>query len=228
MSFELTILMPCLNEARTVGICIEEAKDFLRKNGIYGEILVVDNGSTDGSSRIAQSHGARVVSCPEIGYGNAIRFGFLEAKGQYIIMGDCDLSYAFSGLKEMYTLLKNGNDIVIGNRFADGPPMADAMPFSHRLGVPILSWIGRIRFRCDIRDFHCGLRGVRRSSLEALHLQTSGMECATEMIAKACAAGLTIAQTPVQLQPDGRGRKYNLRTFRDGCRHLWFMIKGVK
>ena len=223
-SLELTILMPCLNEAATVGACIDEAATFLKNRRISGEILISDNGSMDGSLEIVRRRGARVVVCHEKGYGNALRLGLEQAQGKYIIMGDCDQSYSFLEIEKMYHLLKSGSDMVIGNRFADGAPTADAMPFSHRLGVPILSWLARKRFRCDIKDFHCGLRGVCKSSLEYLDFQTTGMEFATEMIAKASMAGMKIAQTPVRLRPDGRGRKSNLRTVRDGFRHLWVIF----
>lgn len=216
---ELTILMPCLNEEKTIQPCIEQAQRFLLENGYDGEILICDNGSTDASVPLAEKAGARVVHCPQKGYGNALRCGIGHAWGEYVIFGDCDLSYDFYHLDEMYRKLKSGCDMVIGDRFAN-PPEPAAMSLSHRIGIPILSWLGRIRYRCNVRDFHCGLRGFRRAAVETLDLKTGGMEFATEIIGKASLAGLSIGQVPIVLHPDGRGGKPHLRTVRDGLRHL--------
>lgn len=225
---ELTMLMPCLNEEKTIGACIREAKSCLDELGCSGEILVSDNGSRDRSADIAKSLGARVVSCKEKGYGNALRCGIRQARGTYIIMADCDMSYDFGAAGPFYEKLRQGCDLVIGNRFAS-PPKKEAMPFSHRyIGVPFLSWVGRVRYRCDVKDFHCGLRGIRKASMEQLNLQAEGMEFATEMIGKAAAAGLRIGQVPVILRPDGRDGRPHLRTIRDGMRHLIFLLRPLK
>ncbi|MDO4546154.1 MAG: glycosyltransferase family 2 protein [Bacillota bacterium] len=225
-TLQLTILMPCLNEEKTIGACIDEAAAYLSAAGCTGEILISDNGSSDRSASIARNHGACVITCPQKGYGNALRYGLREAKGTFVIFGDCDLSYDFLHLEEMHRLLKDGCDLVIGDRFAT-PPVATAMPFSHRWGVPLLSFLGRMRYGCHVKDFHCGLRGCRKSSMERLDLKAPGMEFATEIIAKASAAGLKIGQTPIILHPDGREGKPHLRTFRDGFRHLKFMMRPL-
>lgn len=222
---ELTILMPCLNEERTIAACIREAQGYLTRRHCSGEVLIADNGSTDRSAAIAESLGARVVHCPAKGYGNALRCGLAAAEGAYIIMGDCDLSYDFSAIDQMHDLLRNGADVVIGDRFAERP-VDEAMPFSHRLGVPFLSWAARVKFGCTVNDFHCGLRGIRRQALQKLHFRCGGMEFATEFIAEATRAGLRIAETPVILRPDGRNGPSHLRTVRDGCRHLWYILRG--
>lgn len=222
---ELTILMPCLNEESTIADCIREAQGYLARRQLVGEVLICDNGSTDRSPVIAQDLGARVVHCPEKGYGNALRCGLAAADGEYIIMGDCDLSYDFSAIDEMHDCLRNGADVVIGDRFAQCPTR-EAMPFSHRLGVPFLSWAARLKFGCAVNDFHCGLRGIRREALQKLHFRCGGMEFATEFIAQAVRAGLHIAETPVILRPDGRNGPSHLRTVRDGCRHLWYIVRG--
>ncbi|NLD19544.1 MAG: glycosyltransferase family 2 protein [Clostridiales bacterium] len=224
---ELTILMPCLNEEKTLGSCIDEAMAYLDKAGCRGEVLIADNGSSDNSLSVARQHGARIAVCHEKGYGNALRFGLKKAYGRYVIFGDCDMSYDFFHIEEMHHRLKSGYDLVIGNRFAK-TPARDAMPFSHRLGVPFLSWAGRLRYHCHIKDFHCGLRGCRREALNALKLTAPGMEFATEIIGKACDSGLKITQVPVILRPDGRDGKPHLRTVRDGFRHLFFIIKPLK
>lgn len=217
---ELTILMPCLNEENTIVACIEQAATFLHTYGIDGEILVADNGSVDASVRIAGEAGARVVQCEEKGYGNALRYGISKAEGIYVIMADCDMSYHFLEAYPMYQLLKRGADMVIGDRFT-GNMEAGAMPFLHKyFGVPLLSFIGRKRYQTDIRDFHCGMRGVNKERFLSLECKCEGMEFATEMIGRAARDRQWLEQTPVKLYKDGRGHKSHLKTFRDGIRHL--------
>lgn len=221
---ELTVLMPCLNEARTVGTCVEAALRFLREAGLQGEVLVADNGSTDGSRELAAAAGARVVPVPERGYGAALMGGIAAARGRFVIMGDADDSYDFSSLQNFVAALRGGADLVMGNRFRGGIAEG-AMPFLHRyLGNPVLSFIGRLFFRTSIRDFHCGLRGFSRAAIQRLGLITPGMEFASEMVAKAALAGLRIEEVPTTLRPDGRGRPPHLRTWRDGWRHLRFLF----
>ncbi|MBP3684869.1 MAG: glycosyltransferase family 2 protein [Oscillospiraceae bacterium] len=221
----LTILMPCRNEAATVAISIREAAAFLEKSKIRGEILVVDNGSTDDSAAIAERCGARVITQPEKGYGNALRTGLSHSWGSFVILGDCDTTYDFLHLEEIYGLLSAGAyDMVIGNRFAGGMEKG-SMPLSHKWGVRFLSWLGRKRLHTDIYDFHCGLRGLSRAGLEKLDLKTSGMEFATEMIAQAVKAGLSVGQVPVRLRKCTLARKSKLRTLRDGLRHLVYIGK---
>lgn len=221
---ELTILLPCLNEEKTVAACITQAAAFFACNGLEGEVLVVDNGSNDASAEQARQAGARVVSCKEKGYGNALRQGITEAFGAYVIMGDCDCSYHFDNLMPFVEELRSGADMVIGNRFAL-PMEKGAMPFSHKMGVPFLSGLGRFRYGCRVKDFHCGLRAVRRESFLGLNCQAKGMEFATEMIGRASRKGQTIHQLPVRFYCDKRGRKSHLRTIRDGLRHIRVMLK---
>ena len=224
-SLELTILMPCLNEAATVAISIREALEFLKEHEIPGEVLLVDNGSTDGSSAIAENCGARVILQPRKGYGNALRTGMANSRGRIIILGDCDTTYDFLHLEELYEMLSSGQwDMVIGNRFAGGMEKG-SMPLSHKWGVRFLSWLGRKRLHTDIYDFHCGLRGLTRAAAETLELRTEGMEFATEMIAVAASAGLSVGQVPVVLRTCTQARKSKLRTLRDGLRHLVYIIR---
>ena len=221
---ELTILMPCLNEAETLDICIDKAWRYLKHNGIDGEVVVADNGSTDGSQRIARVHGARVVDVPARGYGAALGAGIRAAHGRYVIMGDSDDSYDFSDLGAFVGKLREGNDLVMGNRFKGGIEPG-AMPPLHRyLGNPILTGIGRLLFKSPCGDFHCGLRGFARDAILALGLQSPGMEFASEMVVKATLKGLTIAEVPTTLSPDGRSRPPHLRSWRDGWRHLRFLL----
>jgi glycosyltransferase involved in cell wall biosynthesis len=221
---ELTILMPCLNEAKTVEACTLAAGRFLARAGVIGEVLVADNGSTDGSAEIAAAAGARVVHVPTRGYGSALMAGIGAAKGRYIIMGDADCSYDFANLDAFAERLRVGADLVMGNRFKGGIAPG-AMPFLHRyLGNPVLSFVGRLFFRTPIGDFHCGLRGFSRESVLRLGLITSGMEFASELVAKAALAGMRIEEVPTTLRPDGRGRPSHLRTWRDGWRHLRFLL----
>lgn len=221
---ELTILMPCLNEARTLAICIGKAKTFLARTQTQGEVLVSDNGSTDGSREIARSLGARVVEVATRGYGAALLAGIHEAEGKYVIVGDSDDSYDFLALDGYLLELRQGSDLVMGNRFKGGISKG-AMPWLHRyLGNPVLSFVGRLFFRVRIGDFHCGLRGFSRAAILRLGLVTQGMEFASEMVAKAALAGYRIAEVPTTLKPDGRGRPAHLRTWRDGWRHLRFLL----
>jgi hypothetical protein len=216
--------MPCLNEAATVGSCVEAACGFLRRSGIDGEVLVADNGSSDDSRARAQAAGARVVEVAERGYGAALAAGIVAARGRFVIMGDADASYDFARLEEFVEKLRQGYPLVIGNRFAGGIRQG-AMPALHRyLGNPVLSFIGRLLFRTQVGDFHCGLRGFDRSAVGALNLRTPGMEFASELVVKASLAGWRIAQVPTTLHPDGRGRPPHLRSWRDGWRHLRFLL----
>lgn len=221
---ELTILMPCLNEARTVAACVQAARDFLARSGIEGEVLVADNGSTDGSRQLAEQAGARVIPVSQRGYGAALLGGIAAARGTYVIMGDADCSYDFGRLDAFVETLRGGADLVMGNRFQGGIEPG-AMPLLHRyLGNPVLSFVGRLFFRASIGDFHCGLRGFTRDAILRLGLVTPGMEFASEMVAKAALARLRIAEVPTTLRPDGRDRPPHLRTWRDGWRHLRFLL----
>jgi len=223
-ALELTILMPCLNEAETLAVCIGKARAFLDKAGISGEVLIADNGSTDGSQAIATAIGARVVPVVEKGYGAALLGGIAAAKGRFIIMGDADDSYDFSALEAFVARLRDGADLVMGNRFQGGIEPG-AMPPLHRyLGNPVLSFIGRLFFRIKTGDFHCGLRGFNAESIRKLDLQTTGMEFASEMVVRGALAGLRIEEVPTTLKPDGRSRPPHLRTWRDGWRHLKFLL----
>lgn len=216
--------MPCLNEARTLPTCIDQAKAFLAKSQVWGEILISDNGSTDGSREIAASLGARVLDVPIPGYGAALAAGIHAAKGKYVVMGDSDDSYDFSALTPFVEKLRGGAQLVMGNRFQGGIEPG-AMPKLHRyLGNPVLSFVGRLFFRVPIGDFHCGLRGFSRDAIVNLGLVTQGMEFASEMIAKSAIAGYRIEEVPTVLRPDGRGRPPHLNTWRDGWRHLRFLL----
>lgn len=221
---EITVLIPCLNEAKTIGKCVKDATLALESLRVQGEVLVADNGSTDGSPQLAEQAGARVVAVEEKGYGAALMGGISEAKGKFIIMGDGDDSYDFLKISAFVDHLRGGSELVIGNRFRGGIQKG-AMPRLHRyIGNPILSAIGRIFFQIPIGDFHCGIRAFEAQAIRGLHLQSSGMEFATEMIAKAAFANLKISEVPTTLKPDGRGRPPHLRTWRDGWRHLRFMM----
>lgn len=223
---ELTILMPCLNEERTVGICIEKAKAFLKENDIIGEILIADNGSYDDSKQISHKHFARVINVRKKGYGAAIRCGNIAARGKYVIVGDADDSYDFSNLMPFIEKLRMGYDLVIGDRFKGGIDK-DAMPFLHRyVGNPFLSWIGRWLYHTDIKDFHCGLRGYNLESIRNIQLRTSGMEFASEMIVQAVKHNLKITQVPIRFKKDGRNGASHLNTWSDGWRHLKYLIRN--
>jgi glycosyltransferase involved in cell wall biosynthesis len=221
---ELTILMPCLNEAETLATCIRKARDFLARAGVAGEVLIADNGSTDGSQAIAVMHGARVVAIAEKGYGSALIGGIRAARGRYVIMGDSDDSYDFSRLEPFVERLRQGFALVMGNRFKGGI-RPGAMPPLHRyLGNPVLTAVGRLFFRSPCGDFHCGLRGFDRQAILDLDLQAPGMEFASEMVVKATIHGLAITEVPTTLSPDGRSRPPHLRSWRDGWRHLRFLL----
>ncbi|WEK03153.1 MAG: glycosyltransferase family 2 protein [Candidatus Devosia phytovorans] len=221
---ELTILMPCLNEAETLASCISKAQGFLARTGISGEVVIADNGSTDGSQAIAEGLGARVIPVPQRGYGAALGGGIQAARGRYIIMGDADDSYDFANLDAFIEQLRDGAELVMGNRFKGGIAPG-AMPWHHRyIGNPVLSTVGRVFFNTPIRDFHCGLRGFSREAILGLNLRTSGMEFASEMVVKASLAQLDLREVPTRLAKDGRSRPPHLRSFRDGWRHLRFLL----
>ncbi len=223
--YELTILMPCLNEIETVGACVGSAKDFLRDHGIPGEVLIADNGSTDGSKEAATRAGARVIAVRRRGYGCALRSGIRASKGNIIIITDCDTTYDFNDIEEIYGAIRSGRyDMVIGNRFTGGIEPG-AMPLSHNIGVRALSFLGRKRYGVSIGDFHGGLRGLTREAAGKLDFKTTGMEFATEMIALASKAGLRVGEVPVKLKKCRYHRVSKLRTVRDGLRHLIFIIK---
>ena len=221
---EFTILMPCLNEAETLANCISKARAFIARSGCTGEVVIADNGSTDGSEAIAEANGARVVHVVERGYGSALLGGIRAARGKYVIMGDSDDSYDFSRLDAFVEQLRAGYQLVMGNRFR-GEILPGAMPPLHRyLGNPLLTAIGRMFFRSGCGDFHCGLRGFDRAAILGLDLQASGMEFATEMVVKATVVKLRLTEVPTTLSPDGRGRPPHLRSWRDGWRHLRFLL----
>jgi glycosyltransferase involved in cell wall biosynthesis len=221
---ELSILMPCLNEAETLATCIAKAQRFLSDHHVLGEVVIADNGSTDGSQEIATRLGARVVTVAARGYGNALMGGISAAHGRYVIMGDADDSYDFQSLALFLERLRGGYELVMGNRYLGGIKPG-AMPAVNRyLGNPILTGIGRLLFRSSIGDFHCGLRGFSKRAIERLELRTTGMEFATEMVVKSTLLGLRITEVPTTLSPDGRSRAPHLRAWRDGWRHLWFLL----
>ncbi|MGB9068160.1 MAG: glycosyltransferase family 2 protein [Candidatus Acidiferrales bacterium] len=216
--------MPCLNESLTLGTCIKKAQATIDRLGARGEIIVADNGSSDGSQLLAESLGARVVPIKARGYGSALRGGIAAARGKYVIMGDSDDSYDFTQLQDFLSKLDEGYELVMGNRFM-GEIKPGAMPFLHRfVGNPVLSWIGRLFFGCPVGDFQCGLRAFRKEAIDRLELQTTGMEFSTEMVVKATLFNLRIAEIPTVLSPDGRGRPPHLRTWRDGWRYLRFLL----
>lgn len=221
---ELSIVMPCLNESETLSICITKAQWYIQQQHLAAEIIIADNGSTDGSQAIATGFGVKVIEVSDRGYGSALRAGIAAAKGQYIIMGDADNSYDFTQLSPFIDQLRAGYDLVMGNRFRGGI-QPGAMPPLHRyLGNPVLTWIGRLFFASPCQDFHCGLRGFRKDAIEALGLRTTGMEFASEMVVKATLYRLKIAEVSTTLSPDGRSRPPHLRSWRDGWRHLRFLL----
>lgn len=221
---KLTILMPCLNEIETLSLCINKAKNWISKYKIEAEILIADNGSTDNSQQAAELLGARVINVNSRGYGSALYHGCMAANGEYIILGDSDNSYDFSNLDLFIEKLDEGFDLVVGNRFI-GKIDDNAMPWKNRyIGNPLLTWIGRLLFKCPINDFHCGLRGVKKEAFLRMDLRTTGMEFASEMIIKATILGMRITEVPTTLSKDGRSRPPHLRPWRDGWRHLRFML----
>ena len=223
-AIEVSIIMPCLNEAETLETCIKKAQWFIAENDLAGEVVIADNGSTDGSQEIARRLNARVVNVSAKGYGSALKGGIEAAKGKYIIMGDADDSYDFSNLNSFIRKLRSGYDLVMGNRFKGGIE-SGAMPFLHRyLGNPVLTGIGKLLFGSPCNDFHCGLRGFRKDAISSLELQTTGMEFASEMVVKATLHKMQIAEVPTTLSPDGRSRPPHLNTWRDGWRHLRFLL----
>ena len=221
---DLTLILPCLNEENTVGASLDEAMRFITAYGIKAEMLVVDNGSTDRSAEEAIKHGAKVIPEPRRGYGRAIRTGIEQSRGGVLIMADCDTTYDLLHLEQFYfPLLRGECDMVIGDRFAGGIAKG-AMPLLHRLGVPFLSWCGRVKLNTRVRDFHCGLRSFTRAAALTAELDTDGMEFATELIAAAASSGLRISQTPTVLRRAVKERRSKLHTFSDGFRHLKYIL----
>ena len=223
-AIELTVVMPCLNEAETLATCVDKALAALRENNIAGEVVVADNGSTDGSQAIAEAHGARVVPVPVRGYGAALNAGITAAHGHFVLMADADDSYNFAHIPRFLAELRNGADLVMGNRFAGGIGPG-AMPPLHRyLGNPVLSWMGRTLFAAPIGDFHCGIRAFSREAYDRLELRTTGMEFASEMVVKSSLLKQRMVEVPTTLQKDGRSRPPHLKTWRDGWRHFRFLL----
>jgi glycosyltransferase involved in cell wall biosynthesis len=222
---EITFVLPCLNEEKTLPFCISEIKTYIEKNKLDAEILVSDNNSEDNSAKVAMENGARVVSCPNRGYGNALITGTKEAKGKYCVMGDCDGSYDFSNLDQFFKKVKEeGFDLVVGNRFAGGISK-DAMPLSHKFGVKFLSGFANFFFRTPIKDYHGGLRVYNTQRIRNLKLECGGMEYASEMIIKSAINDYKMCEVPTILRKDLRDRKPHLRTIRDGFRHLFLILK---
>jgi glycosyltransferase involved in cell wall biosynthesis len=221
---ELSIVMPCLNEAETLEICIRKAQSYLTRSGVAGEIVIADNGSTDGSQEIATRNGARVVDIAAKGYGSALMGGIESARGRYVIMGDADDSYDFENLDLFVERLRAGDELVMGNRFRGGIEPGAMPPLHKYLGNPVLSWIGRVLFPSNIRDFHCGLRGFSRDAILGLGLRTTGMEFASEIVVKSTLARLPVSEVPTTLKKDGRSRPPHLRSWHDGWRHLRFLL----
>jgi glycosyltransferase involved in cell wall biosynthesis len=221
---ELTVVLPCLNEAETLAVCVDKALAAMRAGSIVGEVVVADNGSTDGSQAIALEHGARVVDVPVRGYGAALSAGIAAARGEFVLMCDADDSYEFAHIPRFIAELRGGAELVMGNRFRGGIGPG-AMPFLHRyLGNPVLSALGRMLFKAPIGDFHCGMRAFRKDAYERLGLRTTGMEFASEMVVKASLLGQRIVEVPTTLKKDGRSRPPHLKTWRDGWRHLRFLL----
>lgn len=226
MEKELTILIPALNEEKTIGICIKKANKFLVENNINGEVLVVDNGSTDQTIKIAQELGARIINVPEKGYGNALIGGGKQAKGKYTIMGDADDSYSFLEIMPIIEKLRGNYDFVIGNRYK-GKMEKGAMKYSHKyIGTPIISFIGRIKYNVKIGDFNCGLRGYDTNKMNELNCKCNGMEYATEMIIKAKKSNLKMVEIPINFYKDRRERKSHLKSIQDGLRHLEVLFRN--
>lgn len=225
-AIRLTILMPCLNEEKSLAFCIAAAQKFLAASGLRGEILIADNGSRDSSRQIAINQGARVIMAPKKGYGAAILAGIAAARGEYIIIGDADGSYDFTALQDFVCKLEGGYDLVIGNRFLGGIKPG-SMPILNRyLGNPLLSGLARVLFKAPVGDFHCGLRAVRRGVVQQVGLSASGMEFASEMIIRSMKSGFRVTEVPTMLFPDRRGGPSHLRPWRDGLRHLYLIFQA--
>lgn len=223
-NLELSVVMPCLNEAETLEYCIKQILAVFKENAIQGEVIVADNGSTDGSIEIAQKTGAKIINVTQKGYGNALKGGINASSAKYIIMGDADASYNFQEIPVLLTKLREGYELVMGNRFLGGIKKG-AMPFLHKyLGNPVLSFLGRLFYNIPINDFHCGLRGFSNDSFKSWSLKTTGMEFASEMVVKAALNKAKITEVPVTLSPDGRSRPPHLKTWQDGWRHLHFLL----
>ena len=223
-ALEVSVVLPCLNERETVAICVSKAVATLKAAGLKGEVIVADNGSTDGSVELAEAAGARVVHVAHRGYGNALKGGILAARGTYIVMADSDDSYDFRHIPRFVEQLRNGSELVMGNRFRGGIQKG-AMPFLHRyLGNPVLTAIGRVFFHSACRDFHCGLRAFRKDSYERMDIRSTGMEFASEMVVKASLLRMKVCEVPTTLSPDGRSHPPHLRTWHDGWRHLRFLL----
>ena len=221
---DLSVVMPCLNEHLTVGTCVRNALSTMNAMGIRGEVIVADNGSTDGSQALAIQAGARLVPVQLRGYGSALRGGMAAARGRYIVMGDADDSYDFTQLNAFVNKLEEGYDLVMGNPFQGGIRPGAMSPLHRFLGNPVLSWLGRLFFKSPVGDFHCGLRAFRKDAIDSLQLQSLGMEFASEMVVKATLFHLKITEVPTVLSPDGRDRPPHLRTWHDGWRHLRFLL----
>ena len=224
---EVTILMPCLNEEKTIEICIDKSLKFLKNNNINGEILIVDNGSEDKSIEKIKNKKARLIKEEFKGYGSALITGIKNAKGKYVIIGDSDDSYDFNNLMPFIIKLRENNDLVIGNRFKGGIEKG-AMPFLHKLGVPFLTFLGNIIYKTNLGDYHCGLRGFNKEKILNLNLECLGMDFASELIIKSKKANYKIVEIPITLKKDGRGRKSHLRTFKDGILHVKCLLRYRK
>ncbi|SPF44425.1 Glycosyl transferase [Candidatus Sulfotelmatobacter kueseliae] len=221
---EVSVVLPCLNERETVGICVSKAIATLEAAGLRGEVIVADNGSTDGSTEIARSAGAKLVHVEQRGYGNALKGGIQAARGVYVVMADSDDSYDFGHIPRFIEQLRNSSDLVMGNRFRGGIHKG-AMPLLHRyLGNPVLTALGRLFFHSPCQDFHCGLRAFRKDSYERMDIRSTGMEFASEMVVKASLLRMNVSEVPTTLSPDGRSHPPHLRTWHDGWRHLRFLL----
>ena len=224
---EVTILMPCLNEKNTIEICINKALNFLKKYNIKGEVLIADNGSEDGSIDIIKNTKAKLINVKVKGYGSALISGIKNARGKYIIMGDCDDSYDFDNLMPFINKLRENNDLVMGNRFKGGIEK-NAMPLTHKIGVKVLTMLGNIIYKTDLGDYHCGLRGFNKENILKLNLECLGMDFASELIIKCKKADYKIVEIATILKKDGRGRKSHLRTFKDGILHVRCLLRYKK